>query len=66
MQLQDPTLMNYVPWGCNTMHMAPMGFCYNLAFSPTAPVPDLLERLIINGMASSTNKTTLTHVVPIQ
>lgn len=48
MQLQYSTLMNYIPWGCNTIHMAPMGFGHNLAFSPPAPVPDLLEFLITN------------------
>ncbi len=65
-QLQYPTLMNYVPWGWNTIHMAPMGFCYNSALSLTAPVPDLLECLIANWMVSTINKTTLTHVVPTE
>lgn len=60
LQQQYPTLMNYIAWGYRTTGMAPVGFCYNLAFSPTAHVPDLLECIITSWTARRINLSTPT------
>lgn len=55
LQQQYPRLMNYIPWGCNTTHLAPVGFFYNLAFSPTAHVPDIPECLSTTAVKKRDN-----------
>lgn len=62
LQQQYPILMNYIAWGYRTTGMAPVGFCYNLAFSPTAHVPDILECIITSWTASRINLSIPTDI----